>query len=75
VCYVAAGRFDGFWEEQLHVWDIAAAVLIVEEAGGRVTDFHDAPVDLFRGQIVASNGLLHDAMRRVVLDGRDGAVS
>lgn len=73
--YVAAGRFDGFWEEGLHIWDIAAAVLIVEEAGGTVTDFHNAPVDLFRGQIVASNGLLHDAMRRVVLDGRDGAVS
>jgi myo-inositol-1(or 4)-monophosphatase len=73
--YVAAGRFDGFWEEGLHSWDIAAAVLIVEEAGGTVTDFHNAPVDLFRGQIVASNGLLHDAMRRIVLDGSDGAVS
>lgn len=72
LCYVAAGRFEGFWEEQLHVWDIAAAVLIVEEAGGKVTDFHNAPVDLFRGQIVASNGLVHDEMRRIVLDGRDG---
>jgi myo-inositol-1(or 4)-monophosphatase len=73
MCYVAAGRFEGFWEEQLHVWDIAAAVLIVAEAGGRVTDFHNAPVDLFRGQIVASNGLVHEAMRRLVLDGRDGS--
>jgi myo-inositol-1(or 4)-monophosphatase len=71
LCYVAAGRFEGFWEEQLHVWDIAAGVLIVEEAGGRVTDYHGAPVDLFRGQIVASNGLVHDDMRRVVLAERE----
>lgn len=71
LCYVAAGRFEGFWEEQLHVWDIAAAVLIVEEAGGLVTNFHGAPVDLFRGQIVASNGLVHEAMRHIILDGRD----
>jgi myo-inositol-1(or 4)-monophosphatase len=62
LCYVAAGRFDGFWEERLHPWDMAAAVLIVEEAGGRVTDYADAPVDLFRGQIVASNGKVHRAM-------------
>jgi len=72
LCYVAAGRFDGFWEEDLHVWDIAAAVLVIEEAGGKVTDFHNAPVDLFRGQIVASNGLVHEAMRGIILDGRDG---
>ena len=71
LCYVAAGRFEGFWEEQLHVWDIAAAVLIVEEAGGRVTDYQNGPVDLFRGQIVASNGLVHEAMRRVVLAERE----
>jgi len=62
LCYVAAGRFDGFWEERLHPWDMAAAALIVEEAGGRVTDYADAPVDLFRGQIVASNGKVHRAM-------------
>ena len=43
LCYVAAGRFDGFWEEQLHPWDMAAGALIVEEAGGRVTDYAGAP--------------------------------
>jgi myo-inositol-1(or 4)-monophosphatase len=66
LCYVGAGRFDGFWEEQLHPWDIAAAALIVEEAGGRVTAYDGRPVDLFRGQIVASNGRLHDKMLEII---------
>lgn len=66
ICYVAAGRFDGFWEEHLHPWDIAAAALIVEEAGGRVTDFAGGPVDLFGGQIVVSNGRLHHEMLAVI---------
>jgi myo-inositol-1(or 4)-monophosphatase len=57
--YVAAGRFDAFWEEHLHAWDIAAGALIVSEAGGRVTDYEDRPVDIFRGEILASNGHLH----------------
>jgi myo-inositol-1(or 4)-monophosphatase len=64
--YVAAGRFDGFWEEQLHAWDIAAGVLLVEEAGGRVTRYDGSGLDLFGGQIVASNGHVHDAMRDVI---------
>jgi len=66
LCYVAAGRFDGFWEEQLHPWDIAAGALIVQEAGGWVTAFDDGPLDLFRGQIVASNGRLHGQMLTVI---------
>ena len=66
LCYVAAGRFDGFWEEQLHPWDIAAGALIVQEAGGWVTAFDDGSVDLFRGQIVASNGRLHGQMLAVI---------
>ena len=65
--YVAAGRFDGFWEEQLHIWDIAAGVLLVEEAGGRVTRYDGSPIDLVDGQIVASNGAVHEAMRDVIL--------
>jgi myo-inositol-1(or 4)-monophosphatase len=68
LCYVAAGRFDGFWEEQLHPWDIAAGALIVLEAGGRVTDYSDRPVDLFGGQIVVSNGLLHRDMLEVIAE-------
>ena len=67
LCYVAAGRFDGFWEEQLHAWDIAAGALIVAEAGGRVTDYAGAPVDLTRGQIVASNAALHAQMLETIL--------
>ena len=66
LCYVAAGRFDGFWEEQLHAWDIAAGALIVEEAGGRVTDYAGAPVELSRGQIVASNAALHAQMLETI---------
>ena len=68
LCYVAAGRFDGFWEEQLNAWDIAAGALIVEEAGGRVTGYDDDPLDLFGGHIVASNGLVHGAMLEVIRD-------
>ena len=67
LCYLAAGRFDGFWEEQLHAWDMAAAALIITEAGGRVTDYRDGPLDVFKGgQIVASNGALHGAMLDVI---------
>jgi myo-inositol-1(or 4)-monophosphatase len=66
VCYVAAGRFDGFWEQQLHPWDIAAAALVAAEAGATVTAYDGGPVDLFRGQIVASNGRLHAQMLDVI---------
>jgi myo-inositol-1(or 4)-monophosphatase len=66
LCYVAAGRFDGFWEEQLHAWDIAAGVLIVQEAGGRVTGYADEPIDLFGGRIVASNGPMHRPMLETI---------
>jgi len=68
LCYVAAGRFDGFWELQLHPWDMAAAALIVSEAGGRVTNYSNQPVDLFGGQIVVSNGWLHEDMIAVIQD-------
>ena len=66
LCYVAAGRFDAFWEDQLHAWDIAAGSLIVTEAGGNVTDYTGAPLDLTRGQIVASNGALHARMLETI---------
>lgn len=66
LCYVAAGRLDGFWEEQLHAWDIAAGLLIVAEAGGTVTNYAGAPVDLFRGELVASNGRLHRPMLELI---------
>jgi myo-inositol-1(or 4)-monophosphatase len=66
LCYVAAGRFEGFWEDRLHPWDMAAGVLIVAEAGGRVTDYADRPLDMVRGQIVASNGRVHSAMLETI---------
>ncbi|MGI5836077.1 MAG: inositol monophosphatase family protein [Chloroflexota bacterium] len=59
VCYVAAGRFDGYWEEHLAPWDVAAGVLIVREAGGMVTGLQGQEPDIYRGGIVASNGLIH----------------
>jgi myo-inositol-1(or 4)-monophosphatase len=66
LCYVAAGRFDGFWEPDLHAWDIAAGALIVEEAGGRVSDYRGGPITLEGKRIVASNGRIHDEMIAVL---------
>jgi myo-inositol-1(or 4)-monophosphatase len=66
LCYVAAGRLDGFWEQKLQPWDMAAAALLVEEAGGRITDYAGNRVDMFRGQIVASNGRLHPLMLEAI---------
>lgn len=68
LCYVACGRFDGFWELDLQPWDTAAACLIVEEAGGRVSDFQGGPFTLGQRQILASNGRIHQQMI-VVLGG------
>ena len=62
LCNVAAGRFDGFWEFNLNPWDTAAGVLIVEEAGGRVTDFSGGPFQIDSRETLASNGLVHDAL-------------
>ena len=62
LCYVAAGRFDAFWEFKLHAWDIAAGILIVEEAGGRCTDTNGNPPPRTGEETIASNGHLHDAI-------------
>jgi myo-inositol-1(or 4)-monophosphatase len=64
LCNVAAGRFDGFWEFNLNPWDTAAGVLIVEEAGGKVTRFDGAPFEIDSRETVASNGLIHEALLR-----------
>jgi len=66
LCYVAAGRLDGYWELKLHAWDVAAGNLIVEEAGGRVSDFEGRPSRGDGRQTVASNRHLHDAMIEVL---------
>jgi myo-inositol-1(or 4)-monophosphatase len=62
LCNVASGRFDGFWEFNLNPWDTAAGVLIVEEAGGRVTDFSGDPFQIASRETLASNGLVHAAL-------------
>lgn len=67
LCYVAAGRLDGFWEQRLKPWDTAAGALIVSEAGGRVTDWDDAPYQSRSDRLLASNGLVHDEMRNIIL--------
>jgi myo-inositol-1(or 4)-monophosphatase len=66
LAYVAAGRFDGFWEEGLKPWDVAAGALIIEEAGGRITNYLGGPLDIHKPPVVASNGLIHDQMREVL---------
>lgn len=67
LCYLAAGRFDGFWERELKPWDTAAGALIVIEAGGKTTDFKDNEYNLFRDkEILASNGLIHRDMMKVI---------
>jgi myo-inositol-1(or 4)-monophosphatase len=62
LCNVASGRFEGFWEFNLNPWDTAAGVLMVEEAGGRVTRFDGLPFELNSRETVASNGLVHEAL-------------
>ena len=60
--YVAAGRFDGFWEVNLNPWDMAAGVLFVREAGGKVTNFVGGESTIYEKQILATNGMIHQAM-------------
>jgi myo-inositol-1(or 4)-monophosphatase len=62
LCNVASGRFDGFWEFNLNPWDTAAGVLIVEEAGGKVTDFSGGEFEIASRETVATNGLVHGAL-------------
>ena len=66
LAWVAAGRFDGYWELRLGPWDVAAAGLMVEEAGGRLTSLSGGPLDLERPTVVASNGRIHDEMLAVL---------
>ncbi len=63
LCFVACGRFDGFWEENLKPWDTAAGSIIVNEAGGSVTDFSGAPFNIHKKEILATNGKIHEEIR------------
>jgi myo-inositol-1(or 4)-monophosphatase len=70
LCYVAAGRFDAFWEQHLKPWDVAAGALIVAEAGGRVTGMDGTPFDPIAAHLVASNGQLHEQMLAIIREYR-----
>jgi myo-inositol-1(or 4)-monophosphatase len=74
LCCVACGRFDGFWEFNLNPWDTAAGVLIVEEAGGKVSDFSGGAFQINSRETLGSNGLVHEALLnefRQIFAGRD----
>jgi len=66
MCYTALGRVDGFWEMDLLPWDTAAGLVIVEEAGGRVTDFSGQPFSIYGKQLLVSNGRIHEEMVEVL---------
>ena len=66
MAYIACGRFDGFWEEGLNPWDMAAGVLLIEEAGGQISGYDNAKFSIYSPPIVASNGLIHTQMLTVL---------
>jgi len=66
LCYVACGRFDGFWEMKLSPWDVAAGALIIQEAGGRVSDVGDGEYSPYGKELLASNVLIHRQMLDVL---------
>lgn len=69
LCWVAAGRFDGFFEHKLNAWDSAAGFLMVEEAGGKVTDMKGNYYNPYQPGIIATNGIIHDELLAVVKGG------
>lgn len=66
LCWVACGRFDGFWEYNLNPWDIAAGYLIVAEAGGVITNFEGDPYDVYDKETLATNGIIHSDMLKLI---------
>ena len=73
LAYVAAGRFDGIWYPSLHWWDVAAGILLIEEAGGRSTDYRGQPFSAARSSIVASNKRIHNTLLGYLKEEPDGA--
>jgi myo-inositol-1(or 4)-monophosphatase len=67
LCYVACGRFEGFWEENLKPWDTAAGALIAERAGAVITDFKNRPYTIDKTEIAATNGLIHDKLIEMLM--------
>jgi myo-inositol-1(or 4)-monophosphatase len=74
LCYVACGRFDGFWELKLQPWDVAAAGLILHEAGGRLSDFQAREFSIYSQETLGTNGLIHGQMLDVLGLGKKGEV-
>jgi myo-inositol-1(or 4)-monophosphatase len=66
LAWVAAGRYDGFWEEELEFWDIAAGLILVREAGGFITDFRGSGAGIAKGQVLAANETLHSRLHKLV---------
>ena len=66
LAWVAAGRFDGFWEEDFQLWDVAAGIVLVREAGGYVTDFRGGEAGVANGQMLAANDQLHNRLHKLV---------
>jgi len=66
LAYVACGRFDAYWELRLGAWDVAAGAVLVEEAGGRITGIDGAALDVDAPTLLATNGVIHDEMRRAL---------
>ena len=66
LAYIACGRYDGMWEEGLNPWDIAAGVLMITEAGGRISNYDGTPLSIYKPPICVSNGLIHDEMLAVL---------
>lgn len=66
ICWVACGRFEGFWEYNLNPWDVAAGCIIAKEAGASVTDFSNNDVSIYSKEIIATNGLVHDKLLEII---------
>jgi myo-inositol-1(or 4)-monophosphatase len=71
LAYVACGRLDGFWELKLKPWDMAAGMLIVQEAGGRVTNRYGENTDIYTNSILATNGIIHENLKDLLRESED----
>ncbi len=74
LCYTAMGRFEGFWEIKLHPWDMAAGKLLLEEAGGKLSLLDGSDFDIYQRQVLATNGLVHNAMLEILKKGKAAGV-
>lgn len=66
LCYTACGRFDGYWEMKLSSWDQAAGYLILKEAGGKITDFKGKPFNIYKNEVLGTNGYIHNQMIKIL---------